>query len=116
QLSYQIFAERHGRPAILRDSEEKAIWRRIIRHLGLPFTETFLAEEWRHVILAQQVGSAADYLAAKRAGRGRRLGARQKAQLWQAVWEFQEELKRRRLWTYETVCVEATRLLAERAD
>src|SRR5690606_22583016 len=79
-------------------------------------TETFLAEEWRHVILAQQVGSAADYLAAKRAGRGRRLGARQKAQLWQAVWEFQEELKRRRLWTYETVCVEATRLLAERAD
>ena len=116
QLSYQVFSERHGRPTILRDNEEKAIWRKIVKRLGLPFTETFLAEEWRHVVLAQQVTNAAEYLAAKRAGRGRRLGTRQKAQLWQAVWEFQEELRRRDLWTYETICAEATRLLNERAD
>ncbi|MBG0816933.1 UvrD-helicase domain-containing protein [Planomonospora sp. ID82291] len=116
QLSHQVFTERHGRPAILRDKEEKEIWRKIVKRLELSFTETFLAEEWRHVVLAQQVTDAAGYLAAKRAGRGRRLGARQKAQLWQAVWEFQEELKRRKVWTHETVCVEATRLLEERAD
>ncbi len=116
QLSHQIFAERHGRPAILRDAEEKAIWRRIAKRLALPFTETFLAEEWRHVVLAQQVTDAAGYLSAKRAGRGRRLGSRQKAQLWQAVWEFQEELRQRDLWTYETVCAEATRLLNGRPD
>ncbi|WP_434974854.1 3'-5' exonuclease [Streptosporangium saharense] len=36
--------------------------------------------------------------------------------MWQAIWEFQEELGRRRVWTHETVCVEATRLLEERAD
>lgn len=114
QLSYQIFAEHHGRAAILRDKEERDIWRRIVKRLDLPFTETFLAEEWRHVILAQQVTSAAEYLTAKRAGRGRRLGTRQKAQLWQAVWEFQEELKRRNVWTHEMICVEATRLLCER--
>jgi hypothetical protein len=116
QLSYQVFADRHGRPAILRDNEEKAIWRQIVKRLDLPFTETFLAEEWRHVVLAQQVGSAAEYLAAKRSGRGRRLGTRQKAQLWQAVWEFQEELRKRGVWTYETMCVEATRLLNERPE
>ncbi|MFG1873914.1 UvrD-helicase domain-containing protein [Sphaerisporangium sp. NPDC049003] len=116
QLSYQIFAARHGRAAILRDKEEKEIWRRIVKRLDAPFTETFLAEEWRHVVLAQRVTDAAGYLAAKREGRGRRLGTRQKAQLWQAVWEFEEELKRRRVWTYETICVEATRLLGERAD
>src|SRR5690606_19822800 len=109
-LSDKVFSERHGRPTILRDNEEKAIWRKIVKRLGLPFTETFLAEEWRHVVLAQQVTNAAEYLAAKRAGRGRRLGTRQKAQLWQAVWEFQEELRRRDLWTYETICAEATRL------
>ncbi|MEV7968884.1 UvrD-helicase domain-containing protein [Sphaerisporangium sp. NPDC088356] len=113
QLSYQIFAERHGRPAILRDKEEKDIWRRIVKRLDAPFTETFLAEEWRHVVLAQRVTNAAEYLAAKREGRGRRLGTRQRAQLWQAIWEFEEELKHRRVWTHETICVEATRLLDE---
>ncbi|MGW2199988.1 UvrD-helicase domain-containing protein, partial [Streptosporangium sp. NPDC001682] len=116
QLSYQVFAERHGRVAILRDKEEKDIWRRIVKQLDAPFTETFLAEEWRHVVLAQQVTSAAEYLKAKREGRGRGLGSRQKAQVWQAVWEFEEELRRRRVWTYETICVEATRLLRERPE
>lgn len=114
QLSYQIFSERHGRAAILRDKEEKDVWKKIVKRLELPFTETFLAEEWRQVVLAQGVTSAAEYLAAKRAGRGRRLGTRQKAQLWQAMWEFEEELKRRKVWTHETICVEATRLLEER--
>ncbi|MET8154849.1 UvrD-helicase domain-containing protein [Sphaerisporangium sp. NPDC005289] len=116
QLSHQIFAERHGRPAILRDKEEKEIWRRIVKRLDAPFTETFLAEEWRHVVLAQRVTDAAGYLAAKRDGRGRGLGTRQRAQLWQVIWEFEEELKRRRYWTHETICAEATRLLDERAD
>ncbi|MGV9595134.1 UvrD-helicase domain-containing protein [Streptosporangium sandarakinum] len=116
QLSHQIFTERHGRPAILRDREEKDIWRRIVKRLDLPFTETFLAEEWRHVVLAQRVTDAAGYLTAKREGRGRGLGARQKAQVWQAVWEFEQELRRRKVWTHETVCAEATRLLEERPD
>lgn len=35
--------------------------------------------------------------------------------MWQAVWEFQQRLDREGWWTHETVCVEATRLLAERA-
>ncbi|GAA3413802.1 hypothetical protein [Streptosporangium vulgare] len=43
QLSYQVFAERHGRPAILRDREEKDIWRRVVKRLDVSFTETFLS-------------------------------------------------------------------------
>lgn len=116
QLSYQVFAERHGRASILRDKEEKDVWRRIVKRLDVPFTEMFLAEEWRHVVLAQEVTCAAEYLLAKREGRGRGLGSRQRAQVWQAIWEFEEELRRRRVWTYETICVEATRLLDERPD
>ncbi|MFD9946730.1 UvrD-helicase domain-containing protein [Nonomuraea sp. NPDC059023] len=114
QLAYQLFAERHGRAAILHDREEKEIWRKIAKRFELPFSETFLSEEWRHVVLAQEIADAAGYLTAKRAGRGRRLGARQKAQLWQAISTFQEELSRRRLWTHETICAEATRILRER--
>ena len=115
QLAHQVFQQHHGRPVLMNGDEEKQLWRAITRRLDVPFTEAFLAEEWRRVVLAQRVNSAAEYLAAKRAGRGRRLGARQKAQLWQAVWEFQQELRRRNAWTHETVCVEATRLLEQGA-
>jgi AAA domain/UvrD-like helicase C-terminal domain len=116
QLAYQVFHSRHGRPVILRSSEERDVWRAIVRRLDLPFSEAFLAEEWRQVVLAQRVTDAAGYLAAKRGGRGRRLGPKQRAQLWQAIWEFQQELRRRRVWTYETLCEEATRLLDQMPD
>ncbi|OOK65821.1 uvrD/REP helicase domain protein [Mycobacterium kansasii] len=35
----------------------------------MPFTDVFLAEEWRHVVLARRIGTAAAYLSAKRTGR-----------------------------------------------
>lgn len=116
QLAYHVFHERHGRPAILGPAEETAMWRVVAGRLELPFSETSLAEEWRHVVLAQRVTDAAGYLAANRTGRGRRLGTRQRAQVWQAIWEFERDLRLRQVWTYETVCVEATRLLDGMAD
>ncbi|WP_214318609.1 UvrD-helicase domain-containing protein [Nonomuraea sediminis] len=115
QLSHRIFSEVHDRPAILRAAEEKAIWRKIAKRLTLPFTEAFLAEEWRQVILAQEITDAGEYLAARRAGRGRRLGPHQREQVWEAIAEFGKELEQRSMWTHETVCVEATRLLRDRA-
>ncbi|GLZ14525.1 DNA helicase [Actinomadura sp. NBRC 104425] len=115
-LAYRIVAQRHGRPTILRDPEQKQIWRRIIRDLELPFSDSFLAQEWRQVVLAQDITTADGYLRAKRAGRGRRLGPQQKALVWQAVTAFTDELAARNVWTYETVCVEATRLLQESGD
>ncbi|TVT56347.1 AAA family ATPase [Amycolatopsis rhizosphaerae] len=116
QLSHQVFSEHHGRPTLLSHEEETDLWRGIARRLELPFTEAFLAEEWRQVVLAQQVDDAGAYLEAKRSGRGRRLGPRQKAQVWQAVHEFTAELAQRQVWTHETVCIEATRLLGQRPD
>ncbi|HEY9475281.1 MAG TPA: UvrD-helicase domain-containing protein [Mycobacteriales bacterium] len=117
QLANQIFFEQHDhRPAILASTEEKALWAAMIGRLELPFTESFLAEEWRQVVLAQRITNADGYRKADRTGRGRRLGTRQKAQVWQAVWEFERELRDRQVWTYETVCVEATRLLDGLSD
>lgn len=112
-LAHQIVAMRHGGPTILQSRDERELRRAIIDKYSLPFTDKYLAEEWREVVLAQQVTSAADYLAAKRTGRGRGLGARQRAQVWQGIWELQNHLADHRLWTHETVCLEATRLLAE---
>jgi hypothetical protein len=113
QVAYQVVSQIHGRLAILQPVEEKSIWKRIISRLELPFTETFLAAEWRDVVLGQVVTDADGYLAAKRPGRGRALGHLQKAQIWQAIHEFTSELASRKLWTYDSICVEATRILAE---
>ncbi|OOL30290.1 DNA helicase [Rhodococcus rhodochrous] len=116
KLAHQIFREVHGAPTMLGDDEEKPLWASPVQRLELPFTEAFLAAEWRHVVLAQDVSTAADYLSAKRIGRGRRLGANQKAQVWQAVWEFENALREKSVWTHETVCREATRILTGRSD
>ncbi|MFG1883278.1 hypothetical protein [Micromonospora sp. NPDC049102] len=50
------------------------IWRRVCRRLDLPWTEQFLAHEFRHVILAHDVQSREEYRAAGR----RALGPRQR--------------------------------------
>lgn len=116
RLAHRIFRAEHGAPVMLRDHEEREIWEAATRDLGVQFSPAFLSEEWRQVVLAQQVRSAEQYLAAKRTGRGRRLGPKQKAQVWQAIWEFEKALRARNVWTHETVCVEATRLLSERDE
>ncbi|WP_026454465.1 UvrD-helicase domain-containing protein [Saccharomonospora iraqiensis] len=116
QLAHRLYRREHGPPRMLDGDDEKRRWKRIVKQFELPFTETFLAEEWRQVVLAQRVGSAEDYLGAKRTGRGRRLGARQKAQVWQAIWEFQRQLHDEGLLTHETVRAEATRLLERLPD
>jgi superfamily I DNA/RNA helicase len=115
QLAYRVVSAKHGRLPVLKDDEEKERWRRIAKRLGLPqrFSETFLAQEWRHVVLAQNLASWKSYAAAPRAGRGRSLQRLQREQVWAAIAEFTSELTNDRVWTYETICVEATKLLAE---
>ncbi|MDO1485897.1 UvrD/REP helicase [Rhodococcus rhodochrous] len=116
RLAHRVFREEHGNPRILSPVDEKKIWRSIIDDFAIDFSEAFLGEEWRQVILAQRVSSASEYLAAKRTGRGRRLGATQKAQVWQVVWEFEEALKTRKLHTHDTIRREATRILEQQTD
>ncbi len=116
RIAHRVFREEHGSPHLITNADEKKLWRSIIDDLGIDFTETFLGEEWRQVVLAQRVSDAAGYLAAKRTGRGRRLGASQKAMVWQAIWEFEHALITRTVHTHETVRREATRILEQRTD
>lgn len=111
QLAHQIFREHHGAPRMLDGHDEHQLWRAVSTDLELPFSEPFLRQEWRQVVLAHQVTELDDYLGADRTGRGRRLGLRQKEQVWHAIEEFQNRLRHEDRWTHETVCTEATRLL-----
>ncbi|MGV9586890.1 UvrD-helicase domain-containing protein [Nocardia farcinica] len=113
RIAHRIFLERHGTPRMLKSTEETALWREAQSAHSTPFTETLLAEEWRNVVLAQQIGNEAEYLSAHPRGRGRRLGATQKIQVWSAIQAFENLLSERGFWTHETIRREATRLLQE---
>ncbi|MBG0824925.1 DEAD/DEAH box helicase [Planomonospora sp. ID91781] len=111
QLAYQITSREHGRLPVLKESDEKSRWLEITKRFGLPFTDAFLAQEWRRVILAQDITSLLDYQRTRRTGRGVRLGSVQREQVWDAVIAFVDGLAADGVWTYETICVEAARLL-----
>ncbi len=113
KIAHRVFRKVHGAPHMLGSEDEKALWSGLIGELGLNFTPVFLSEEWRQVVLARRISTADGYLAAKRTGRGRALGAAQRAQVWQAIWEFEQTLIQQGAWTHETVRREATRLLED---
>ncbi|SNT48768.1 UvrD/REP helicase N-terminal domain-containing protein [Streptosporangium subroseum] len=112
-VAYRVVTGGTGNLAVLRHEDEKQRWTRVIRTLGLPsrFDEAFLSHEWRQVILTQGVTSLEEYQQATRPGRGRALGHLQKGQIWDAITAFTDGLRADKVWTYETICQEATRLL-----
>lgn len=116
RIAHRVFRKKHGAPHMITSDDEIALWTELIGTLGLSFSAVFLAEEWRQVVLARRISSASDYLAAKRTGRGRALGSAQRAQVWQAIWDFEQTLLQRSLWTHETIRREATRLLETESD
>lgn len=116
QVARRVVETRVGRFLLIQHDDERAMWRKIVRNRALDFSETFLSEEWRQVVLAQGLTTLDDYLAVRRSGRGRRLGPLQRAQIWRAISEFEQELKERDARTYETVCRTAARVLAEQDD
>ncbi|MGH4018733.1 MAG: UvrD-helicase domain-containing protein [Pseudonocardiaceae bacterium] len=116
QVAYRVVSAEHGGLPIVPADEERARWKRLIGRFGLDCGEAFLGHEWRQVVLTQAITSRDEYLAASRSGRGRQLRGRQRAQVWEALAAFAAEFRNDGWWTYETICVEAARLLAERGS
>lgn len=102
-------------PSPIGDREERQLWERVVKKLGLPWTEQFLAQEYRHVVLAQDLRTLDAYRAAVRRGRGSALSAARREQLWPAVELFEELLRVRKATTYLKVCARAADLLADSA-
>ncbi|MEV5550620.1 UvrD-helicase domain-containing protein [Streptomyces sp. NPDC052309] len=99
-------------PSPVGDREERQLWQRVVRKLGLPWTEQFLAQEYRHVVLAQDLRTLDDYRAASRRGRGSALPPSRRERLWPAVELFESMLRDRKGTTYLKVCARAAELLA----
>ncbi|MEU1941213.1 UvrD-helicase domain-containing protein [Streptomyces sp. NPDC020125] len=114
-LANQIVREDRSAPLaiVTRQKEITARWERIARQLGIDFTDVFLDQEWRQVILAQDLRSPEAYLKASRSGRGTALGPLKRAQVWRAIEAFTKELRQAGEWTFLQVCAEAARILDE---
>ncbi|WP_217253923.1 UvrD-helicase domain-containing protein [Streptomyces sp. AC602_WCS936] len=102
-------------PSLIGDREERQVWQRVVRKLGLPWTEQFLAQEYRHVVLAQDLRTLEAYRAASRRGRGSALSPARREQLWPAVELFESMLRDRNQTTHLKVCARAAELLATSA-
>ncbi|MFE3163887.1 UvrD-helicase domain-containing protein [Streptomyces sp. NPDC059224] len=111
--AHAIVTRLDGRaPSPIGDREERQVWQRIVRRLGLPWTEQFLAQEYRHVVLAQDLRTLDDYRAASRRGRGSALPPTRREQLWPAVELFESLLRDQKATTHLKVCARAAELLA----
>lgn len=105
----------HGQVVIAKEDQLRERMRAAATAAGAPFGPSFLLEEWRQVILANDVHTEDGYLAALRRGRGRGLTKAQKRTVWAAVDRLAAGLRTDRLWTWLTIADEAARLVAARA-
>lgn len=74
--------------------------------------DSFFREEWERVILPQRVGTRADYLRARRTGRGIALNRRQRSAIWPVFEELLIQMHQQGLRTPEQAALDA----ADRLD
>ncbi|XRQ09269.1 UvrD-helicase domain-containing protein [Actinomadura welshii] len=112
-LARRVVGDHGPVPKLVSDNDyhTRKRWQKIAKRLDLPWNEHFLDLEFRHIVLAQGIGSEQEYLSASRAGRGAALRAPQRAEVWRAVSEFERQLEADGQCTYLQLCVMAAELL-----
>ncbi|MBR7824681.1 AAA family ATPase [Actinospica sp. MGRD01-02] len=117
QLAYSVFAEQRAslgeQWAVASAADQAAAWRHALAETQAPFAAEFLSDEWEHVVLAQDLTTAEQYLACTRTGRGGTLGPRQRETAWQAINAAAEHLREANRWTFLQIAAEAARYQAE---
>ncbi|WP_372344169.1 UvrD-helicase domain-containing protein [Streptomyces sp. KL116D] len=108
-----VVRERTGStPRPVGDRDQRQVWEKAVKQLGLPFPARFLAQEYRHVVIGQDIRDLDGYLAASRRGRGTGLGAARRGLVWSGVERFEKLLQERGATTHLGVCARAADLLA----
>ncbi|GAA3357394.1 ATP-dependent helicase [Streptomyces antimycoticus] len=114
-IARQTVRQLHGNPGtVLGDKDERLRWQRLARKLELPWNDAFLAQEYRHVVLAQDLRTPEAYGDCQRRGRGSALARAQRERVWQAVARFEDELTRDGACTWLQLCAQAVRLLHDK--
>ncbi|MEU9062991.1 UvrD-helicase domain-containing protein [Streptomyces sp. NPDC048430] len=95
----------------LRGGEEEARWEQAAQATGFTGTAQFLAQEYKHVVLAQNLRTLEEYEGCERRGRGSALPTSSRGLVWRTIEEFDEQLTTDGLRTYLGTCAEAADLL-----
>ncbi|MEO3811992.1 UvrD-helicase domain-containing protein [Sphaerisporangium sp. B11E5] len=86
RLAHRIVAEAEGRPPLLVGAPDVAtLWQEAAELYGAPHSPAFLMREWEQVILAQNLCTMQEYLAASRPGRSVELDRGERAEVWRAI-------------------------------
>ncbi|CAM5364966.1 UvrD-helicase domain-containing protein [Streptomyces atroolivaceus] len=101
-------------PKPIGDRDQRQLWEKAVKQLGLTCTARFLAQEYRHVVLGQDLRDMDAYLAASRRGRGTGLGPARRREVWSGVQRFEQFLRDRGATTHLRVCARAADLLGGR--
>lgn len=95
----------------LDDTRAVDLWRDMLAELGdQEWDARFLHDEWSQVILGQALGAREEYFRARRAGRGKTLNRRQRAEVWRLTEQFTKRLAAGNQWTFRQVAAHAARL------
>lgn len=114
-LAARVIREARGSsPKPLSAAAEKSAWTRAAAREDLPWSERFLSQEFRSVVLAQGLRTPEEYLRCVRRGRGTQVGRVQRARLWRVMERFTTDLTACDSATYTMLCDQAARILAEK--
>jgi aryl-alcohol dehydrogenase-like predicted oxidoreductase len=114
-FAHRVLSSAQGsQPRPLTGREEIRYWERAVAERRLDLTPEFLAQEYKHVILAQDLVDESAYLAARRPGRGSPLAAHVRSDVWRAVGTFLRAVAEDGRCTYLQRAAEAARALARR--
>ncbi|MET7712960.1 UvrD-helicase domain-containing protein [Streptomyces sp. NPDC005407] len=100
-------------PKPVGDRDMHRLWEKTVKQLDLPFTAQFMAQEYRHVVLGQDLRDLDSYLGASRRGRGTGLGPARRREVWSGVERFEQFLRDRGETTYLGVCARAAEFLSD---
>ncbi|MFI1004757.1 UvrD-helicase domain-containing protein [Streptomyces galbus] len=100
-------------PKPVGDRDQRLLWEKVVKQLDLPFTARFLTQEYRHVVLGQNLRDLDAYLCASRRGRGTGLGPARRRELWSGVERFEQLLRDHGETTHLGICARAADLLAD---
>ncbi|MBY8845833.1 ATP-dependent helicase [Streptomyces sp. SP2-10] len=112
----RVVAEAPGAVALrpLMYNAEESRWGKAAKAVGFSGSAQFLVQEYRHVILAQDIRTLAEYETADRRGRGSRLAAAERPLVWETMERFTADLAADGSRTWLQTCAEAARLLTEK--
>ncbi|GII80175.1 DNA helicase [Sphaerisporangium rufum] len=86
RLAQRVVAEAEGRqPLLVGGPDLGTLWREAAEITGGLHGPVFLAREWEQVILAQNLCTVQEYLAAARPGRGVELDEQERIAVWKAI-------------------------------